>query len=116
MSTLVLSPADPAYGTDCRWLSRVLRTWLCGDWAILFSHPDDFFPHDWEVDRWLVIMRRTFLDSEVRPLALASSDPEVDRSWTCPDSVDSFPTSMIRVLSSSYLLDLTTQGSLAPQA
>ncbi len=61
--------------------SPCLRTWLRGDWAILFSHPDDFVTYDFEMDRWLVVMRQAFAERHIKPIALASPGREVDMSW-----------------------------------
>jgi alkyl hydroperoxide reductase subunit AhpC len=65
-----------------------LRTWLDGDWAILFSHPDDFVRYDFEMDRWLVVTRRAFADRGIRPIALASPTLDPERSWVTQVSGD----------------------------
>lgn len=91
MSTVVLARADATHEADYGWASRSLRTWLCGDWAILFSRPEDFVPHDWEVDRWVLIMRRAFSDRGIRPLALASPILEEDRNWVAVVNGDAGP-------------------------
>ena len=33
-----------------------LRSWLAGDWGLLFSHADDFAQYHIEADRWLVLI------------------------------------------------------------
>ena len=48
MSTLTLNFDDRATG---HLLPGSLRTWLHGNWALLFSHPDDFAYHNFETDR-----------------------------------------------------------------
>lgn len=88
MSTLVLAPAERPVQP---WAVRSLRTWLSGRWAIFFSHPDDFLPHDWEVDRWLVVLRHAFSKSGVRPLALGSDSLDGAQSWVGVVNSDAAP-------------------------
>lgn len=66
-----------------------LRTWLRGDWAILFSHPDDFVRYDLEMDRWLVVAKRAFAERGIRPIELASPMSDPERSWITQVSGDS---------------------------
>jgi len=66
-----------------------LRAWLRGDWAILFSHPDDFVRYDLEMDRWLVVAKRAFAERGIRPIALASPTSDPERSWITQVSGDS---------------------------
>jgi alkyl hydroperoxide reductase subunit AhpC len=72
-----------------RLTSPSLRTWLGGDWAILFSHPDDFASYDLEIDRWLVITRRAFADRGIQPIALAAPTIDPERCWVTQVSGDS---------------------------
>jgi len=69
--------------------SPSLRAWLRGDWAILFSHPDDFVRYDLEMDRWLVVAKRAFAERGIRPIALASPTSDPERSWITQVSGDS---------------------------
>lgn len=69
--------------------SPSLRTWLRGGWAILFSHPDDFVRYDLEMDRWLVVTRRSFAERGIRPIALATPTHDPQRSWVTQVSGDS---------------------------
>jgi alkyl hydroperoxide reductase subunit AhpC len=69
--------------------SPSLRTWLRGDWAILFSHPDDFVRYDLETDRWLVVAKRAFAERGIRPIALASPLYDPEQSWITQVSGDS---------------------------
>ena len=69
--------------------SPSLRNWLRGDWAILFSHPDDFVRHGLEMDRWLVVAQRAFADRGIRPIALASPKHDPERSWVTQVTGDS---------------------------
>jgi len=59
----------------------LLREWLQGDWAMLFSHPIDFQYQGLETDRWLSILREEFCAREVRPLACKRSLSDLDASW-----------------------------------
>ena len=64
----------------------LLRDWLGGDWALLFSHPADFQDQGLERDRWLEILRDEFRARGVRPVACSQSagpaaDAGADDSW-----------------------------------
>jgi alkyl hydroperoxide reductase subunit AhpC len=61
--------------------SPSLRAWLAGDWAIIFSHPDDFVRYDLEIDRWLVVTQRAFAARGIRPIALHSPALDPAGSW-----------------------------------
>jgi alkyl hydroperoxide reductase subunit AhpC len=71
---------DASVTTRHALTSPSLRTWLAEDWAILFSHPNDFVSCDLEMDRWLVIARGAFSDRRVRPIALGTAATR-DQSW-----------------------------------
>lgn len=64
----------------CAGLSSLhsLREWLGERWGILFAHPGDFDQEQLERDRWLSILRRSFREHEVLPIALArgGGDPQ----------------------------------------
>ena len=68
--------------------SPSLRAWLRGDWAILFSHPDDFVRYDLEMDRWLVVAKRAFAERGIRPIALAAPTSDPEWSWITQVSGD----------------------------
>jgi hypothetical protein len=58
-----------------------LRRWLHGEWALLFSHPDDFASYGFEADRWLVHVREAFEATGIRPLALAGRETSLASDW-----------------------------------
>lgn len=58
-----------------------LREWLEGQWALLFSHPEDFQDHGTETDRWLQIVRDEFRTSAVRALSVGRGAAPCDTSW-----------------------------------
>jgi alkyl hydroperoxide reductase subunit AhpC len=74
MATLCVGEVD-----DCS--APVLRDWLGGDWALLFSHPADFQDQGLEHDRWLAIMRDEFRARSVSPLACRRPAGVPDGSW-----------------------------------
>ena len=88
MATLMLIPRNTPVRTGQPSTSPSLRTWLREGWTILFSHPDDFVRYDLEIDRWLVVVQRAFAARRIRPLALASSTQDVERSWIAQVSGD----------------------------
>jgi hypothetical protein len=81
MSTLLISAPSASAERPAATLP-VLRTWLEGDWALLFSHPGDFVRCELEIDRWLSVMQRTFASARIRPLELsAPAEAALGRSW-----------------------------------
>jgi hypothetical protein len=88
MATLVLPELQTVPNPDLLAAGSSIRLWLKDDWAILFSHPNDFVSCDLELDRWLVILRRTFVDHGVRPIALAKSARQLDCGWVTQVSGD----------------------------
>jgi alkyl hydroperoxide reductase subunit AhpC len=64
---------------DCS--APLLREWLGGDWALLFSHPEDFQDQGLERDRWLEILRDEFRARGVRPVACRRASGDADGSW-----------------------------------
>jgi hypothetical protein len=75
MATLCLGEIDGS--------APLLRDWLAGDWALLFSHPADFQDQGLERDRWLEILRDEFRVRGVRPVACS---PSADAGATADDS------------------------------
>lgn len=88
VATLLLASPNTvssAHATEC----PSLRTWLRKDWAILFSHPDDFVRCELEMDRWLAVVERAFSGCRIRPLALASPVLEHHDTWVAQVTGDS---------------------------
>ncbi len=73
MATLCLGDVDGS--------APLLRDWLGGDWALLFSHPADFQDQGLERDRWLEILRDEFRARGVRPIACRRAAADADGSW-----------------------------------
>jgi len=62
-------------------LSSALRPWLRGQWALLFSHADDFACRDLESDRWTVVLEHSLNAAHMRPVALTSQLDAGFESW-----------------------------------
>lgn len=58
-----------------------LRTRLAGQWAIVFSHPEDFTQEQLEMDRWVTVLGRSFSERGVVPVALARPQPDRGLTW-----------------------------------
>ena len=58
-----------------------LRSWLAGDWGLLFSHADDFAHYDMETDRWVVLIREAFEAARLRPLGLERHPNAALHGW-----------------------------------
>jgi hypothetical protein len=119
MALLQIGSERTSRHTECVFAAPSLRTWLRQDWAILFSHPDDFVRCDLEMDRWILVLQNAFADRGIRPLALAqpgsgqdalalpparsgaAADNQRDRSWIAQVSGDA----------RTILLDVTQPGS-----
>jgi alkyl hydroperoxide reductase subunit AhpC len=81
VATLLLTSRNAPPAIDSSAECPSLRAWLRKDWAILFSHPDDFVRCDLEMDRWLAVIQRAFAGCRIRPLALASPTLEGHDGW-----------------------------------
>jgi hypothetical protein len=71
--------------------SPVLREWLQGDWAMIFSHPIDFQYQGLEIDRWLAIVREEFQLRAVRALACRREHRLLDPIWVAEPIADHRP-------------------------
>jgi alkyl hydroperoxide reductase subunit AhpC len=71
--------------------SPVLREWLQGDWAMIFSHPIDFQYQGLEIDRWLAIVREEFQLRAVRALACRLDATLLDPIWVTEPIADHRP-------------------------
>jgi hypothetical protein len=74
MTTLCL---DLALEASCQ---LELHEWLCGDWALLFSNPEDFQPNACEKNRWLDGLRQEVDARALRALAVKRDGPP-EGSW-----------------------------------
>lgn len=48
----------------------LLRRWLRGRWALVFSHPEDFADYGFEADRWVEQVKETFHAESIAALAV----------------------------------------------
>ncbi len=81
MATLVLTGHPIIGGGDLAGSALSLSEWLQDDWAILYSHPEDFVGCELELDRWVALARPAFTASRIRPLAVAKPGRPLDCGW-----------------------------------
>jgi hypothetical protein len=58
-----------------------LRRWLRRDWALVFSHPEDFASYGFEADRWLVHVSDAFSACRVRAVAICRVPNKAYQNW-----------------------------------
>jgi glutaredoxin/glutathione-dependent peroxiredoxin len=96
------SLSHPAYGSSamtalCLDLvledhcGRDLHEWLGGDWALLFSNPEDFEPQGREKERWLVNLREQLGMRGARALAVKRDDGSTHSSWSSKSGLNPRP-------------------------
>jgi hypothetical protein len=59
----------------------LLRRWLRGRRALLFSHPDDFANYGFEVDRWIEQVKETFQAESIAVLAVGPRAADNQAGW-----------------------------------
>lgn len=59
----------------------LLRRWLRGRWALLFSHPDDFANYGFEADRWIGQVKAAFDADSIAALAVNTRAPGDNSGW-----------------------------------
>jgi hypothetical protein len=72
---LMLNTAEREYRSQpTSWsLPRfLLRRWLRGRWALLFSHPDDFANYGFEADRWVDQVKEALDADSIAALAVST--------------------------------------------
>jgi hypothetical protein len=81
---LMLSTAPGEYRTPpTSWsLPRfLLRKWLRGRWALVFSHPDDFANYGFEADRWIDQVKEAFAADSIAAVAISTRAPGDHVGW-----------------------------------
>jgi len=74
MATLTLT-----HKTDAASGKTRLREWLGGNWAVLFSHPEDFAPHPTTPEGFITLLADDFAACGVKPISLGDDSTAV--SW-----------------------------------
>lgn len=81
---LMLSTAAREYRSQsANWsLPRfLLRKWLRGRWALVFSHPDDFADYGFEADRWIDQVKEAFDADSIAAVAISTRAPGDHAGW-----------------------------------
>jgi hypothetical protein len=59
----------------------LLKKWLRGRWALVFSHPDDFANYGFEADRWIGQVKQALDTGSIAALAISNRAPGGDAGW-----------------------------------
>lgn len=59
----------------------LLKRWLRGRWALVFSHPDDFATYGFEADRWIDQVKQAFEADSITALAISTRTPGDNAGW-----------------------------------
>jgi alkyl hydroperoxide reductase subunit AhpC len=59
----------------------LLRKWLRGRWALVFSHPDDFANYGFEADRWIDQVKEAFAADSIAAVAISTGTPGDHAGW-----------------------------------
>lgn len=81
---LMLNTADREYRPQpTTWsLPRfLLKKWLRGRWALVFSHPDDFANYGFEADRWIDQVKQAFAADSIAAVAVGTRAPGEHAGW-----------------------------------
>jgi len=59
----------------------LLKKWLRGRWALVFSHPDDFANYGFEADRWIDHVKEAFDADSIAAIAISTRAPGDHAGW-----------------------------------
>jgi hypothetical protein len=108
-------------GNDCtRPIDRslpliLLKGWLRGRWALLFSHSDDFASYGFEADRWVEQVREAFDHESVAALAVSAGTPGDGAGWITAIGGRAINSRTLGSLMRSRWLDLDAASRCAGQ-
>jgi len=83
MATLTLSRTTDVTSSGTARTQRVrLREWLGGQWAVLFSNPEDFAPHPTTPEGFITLLADDFAACGAKPISLDEGSGEQSTpSW-----------------------------------
>jgi len=83
MATLTLSHTTDVPSSSTASTQRTpLREWLGGQWAVLFSNPEDFAPHPTTPEGFITLLADDFAACGAKPISFdAGSGTESTPSW-----------------------------------
>ncbi len=81
MATLVLATEPASWNTLKHERVRSLREWLDGQWAALFSHPEDFAPHPSTPHGFTTCLADGLTAAGIKPLVFGTTIEQPSESW-----------------------------------
>jgi alkyl hydroperoxide reductase subunit AhpC len=107
MATLTLSKTTDVTSSAATTRKARLREWLGGQWAVLFSHPEDFAPHPTTPEGFITLLADDFAACGAKPISLDDGRGEESTpSWLDFAGADTTNVVLNSDVESAHVVDL----------